>query len=391
MDVAPGPRAMASAMLLATLANMCIGMAPVSMGAMVQAGHLAITEVGRVATVEMLALTLGSALAPMLLRGGGFRVKVGLIAIGLVALDLATFLADSVAGVYIARGLAGLLEGGVMACLMLLVVRSRDPERMDSIYLAVSTIPQVFTNYALTAWLIPRFGPAAGFGVMAALAAVGAVVSVNLPGTIAQTAHDDMAGAPGRLALSARIVLLMTLLHNAAIGCVWYYLERLATMNGARAVTAGMIVNLFLIAQLAGAGSAAMWKPFGRRRFGLVEISLGLMLVTLAMPFAGSLAGLSLCVIAYGAFQILLGPLALRILVDADPGGRAGEQLMTMTLLGLALGSFAASLFVQETTVIGGYIAGACLMALGGGAGTLAILAAPGRKRKTGLMPRPAD
>jgi len=360
--------ALGAAMLLATVANMCIGLAPVSMGALVKAGTLTNADIGRVGTVEVLLLALGAAIGPRLLRSNHFRSLVALVAAILTVVNVSTYHADAATEIYLLRTIAGLAEGIIFACLMIMTVSSRDPERVNATYLAVSTIPQVAAIYLLSDWLFQITGAASGFGVMAGVSLFGLVLSIYLPRQCPQVALEKgySAAASQRYPGAALAILIVVILQNAAIACVWYYLGRLAELAGASPRESGFLTITFLVTQFIAASSVASRRSPRQRRFAILELSIVLLAASLAFPFlAGSWLLLPLVAI-YGFFQIILSPLSLRLLLEFDTSGRAGEQLMAMTLLGLAGGAFLSSFFVTEGNVTGSYLLGAGLMIAGG-------------------------
>src|SRR3569623_235882 len=83
--------AVAAAMVLGTVAFMILGIQPILLGARVEAGRLTEKALGKVATLETLALAAAAAVGPPFLRRGGIRTKLIVTSLALVAVDIASY------------------------------------------------------------------------------------------------------------------------------------------------------------------------------------------------------------------------------------------------------------------------------------------------------------
>ncbi|MBB6125206.1 hypothetical protein [Sphingobium subterraneum] len=343
------------------------------MGALVDAGKLTTSAIGGVATAEILSLAFGGAVGPWFLSKGSMRYKLVIISALLLVANLATYESALPYSIYLVRIAAGTLEGLLTAAMMLMIVSSRDPERSQAIYLSASTVPQVAINYALAVYLIPQFGPVSGFGVMAVLTVFGIFLSILMPAVAPHRPHKQ---AAHNQAWSVPILLICAVIfiHNAAIACVWYYIERLATLGGATRSEIGLSVSVFLTAQFLGATSAAFKRaPYGSR-YTIFFLTILLACLSLVFPYAPSGPALLAISALFGFFQIVITPCCIRLMIWMDPEGRAVPQLTPLTLVGLSGGSFLASRVVAHDDVSSAFTAAAVLMVLAGIASVAAVI-----------------
>src|ERR1700761_8956405 len=102
-----GP-SVSGAMLVGTAALMILGVQPILLGALTEAGRLSVSGLGRLAMVEVLALALGSAIGTRVMPTGRVRMKTSVACLVLAMANFAIYLPQSSATLYILRLIAGL-------------------------------------------------------------------------------------------------------------------------------------------------------------------------------------------------------------------------------------------------------------------------------------------
>ena len=269
----------------------------------------------------------------------------------------------------------------MLGAVTLIMAHNRRPERVNGLLFGVSTIPQAAAAYLLPVLLLPRFGPRAGFLVLAGSAVAAAVAAVGL----ARRVHGDPASQGGAgLRWSPGLVLFVAavLLQNAGIGAAWNYLERLAALHGFSASVVGLATSLSLVAQVLGAFAAGAYA--GRlpaNAFliggGLVQALMVAVLIGSGEPmaFVAAAAGFGLCWLALQPFQLMAA-------IVIDPRRRVAVLRAPLVMLGLAIGPGAASVVVAGSGVAAGVgVASAMLVA------AAALFSVSARSRRRVLLP----
>ncbi|MDR3513911.1 MAG: hypothetical protein P4L73_19915 [Caulobacteraceae bacterium] len=344
------PMAIVAAMVLGTVAFMILGIQPILLGALVEAGRLTNHALGKVATLETLALAIGAAVGPPFLRRGGIRAKIALAALALAALNIASYWAASPGPIYVIRTASGALEGLLLAGAILVVTYTRNPERMNGLFLAITTAPQIAATYLLSTVAIPALGANSGFGLMAMLSALGAFSALALSDKTTATAHA-LGTAKGVWTPWVLLALAAILLQNAAIGAAWNYVEQIAHQADISNQIVGLAVSGGLTFQLVGALGVA-W--IGWRFNHKLMLAAGCSLQALDVVVLGSLhapmiyLGAS-CV--FGLLWLALLPFEMKLLIELDRTRQVAMILSPASLIGLSVGPFFGSLLVRETDV----------------------------------------
>lgn len=363
-DLAPheAPSVVASALWIGTAAMLVLGIGPILLGGLAEAGRLSQAGVGQAATLEVLGLALGAVVGPSVMTAGQMRAKVAAACLLLAAVNLAMYFADSAALIMVDRAVAGVLEGLMLGGVNALLTHQRRPDRMSGLLLGLSTAPQVLAAYLLPTLVIPRYGLDAGFLLLAVAALSSAFACLALVDRVETPTIDHQ--TPIALPPATIGFVIATFLQMASIGAAWNYTERLATQHhlGAAAVGAALSGNLAL--QVAGALLAAWlaWRLPARAL--LIAGCLVQAAIVLGLTFAataGSFIGLS-C--GFGLFWLGLQPFIVRELIVLDPTRRLAVLLAPIVLLGLSAGPLAASFFVTPHGVEGAFRVAAVLLIL---------------------------
>lgn len=354
----------AAAMMVGTVALMVLGVQPVLLEALTQAHRLTEAQVGPLATVEDLALALGAGIGPLLMRTGAIRLKVIVLAALLAAADMAIYGAHSAPMLELLRGAAGLLEGLMLAATLVIMIQHSQPDRLNAIFLGLSTMPQAAMAYALPIWVAPAFGANGGFAILAILALLSAGAALFLIDK-APPARPEAAGKPA-WTLAVFVALAAVGLQNAAIGGAWNYLPLLVDQHHFPSALAGVAVSGGLVLQVLGAFAVAAWGA--RFPFRAVLIFGALCQMTVIGLLAATATPLLYVVLAliFGLFWLALSPFQVRLLIHLDTTRSAALLLTAVTLVGLSLGPSVSALGVRGADVTGALWIAMAMMAAAG-------------------------
>lgn len=251
------------------------------------------------------------------------------------------------------RAAAGLLAGILLGASTLIVVNGRNPDRLSGIQLGTAYLPQIGAAYLLPVSLIPAFGAAAGFYILAAAAMaaalVGTVMSVQ-PDPV-QAAATEAAGPawrrPGLLLLGLAI-----LVQYCSGGAAWNYVERVAYDRGFEPETVGTIVAASLAMQVVAAWTLAWLSPRLPKwpmLLGLAAIQAAFVAVSI-YAYSPLLFGIAVCVFA--SMPPAMQPFQVVELINLDPSRRAAVLIGPVMLTGNALGPLAVSLAIPAGAAV---------------------------------------
>jgi MFS transporter, DHA1 family, inner membrane transport protein len=351
----------AGAMLVGTAALMILGVQPILLGALAEAGRLSVSGLGRLAMAEVMALALGSAIGTRVMPHGRIRAKTTLACLVLAIADFAIYLPHSTAELYALRVIAGLAEGLALGATVAILTHTRHPARVNGLFLGLQTLPQMLAAYLLPVWIIPTWGVNAGFGLLGVLALL------SITGTywlqwflpVIEATNTRWHRSPSVLtALGAVIV------QNAAIGGAWNYIEQVATDRQLGASTIGTALSASLAFQVVGALLVAWigWRaPYRIVLWAAISVQTGIALLLSQAPSASAYV---VEASAFGLLWLALQPFQIRQLIALDPTRSAVLLVTPLTLVGLSLGPFCVSFAVKTQDVSGAYWLAAILFLL---------------------------
>jgi MFS family permease len=354
----PTSAAVAASMFIGTAAFMVLGIQPVLLGALVEAHRLTEQWLGIVATAEVLALAFGAIVGPPLMKRGGMRGKTLAVAGLLTIANLASFVAHTPLQIAIVRTFAGCAEGLLLSAAIYVLTHTRHPERVSGLFLALSTIPQVFAAYLLPVSLIPHYGANIGFALLTALAAAVAPAALALPRAplISHASEaDDLSLAAlsqiGVVGLGAVIALFAVVIENIAIGSSWSYLEGVANQSHLSSQVLGVAVAAVLVFQVAGSLLVAWvgWKV--DHRLALIGGSALLGVSALLLTAAHSPAAFIATCCLFGMLWLGLAPFHVKLAIGLDPSRRIAMIVMPLALVGLSVGPMIGAALVVGNDV----------------------------------------
>jgi DHA1 family inner membrane transport protein len=329
---------------------------PILLGGLNQAGQLTSAEIGRAGMVEGLGMLLGSFLATLLLAP---RMLRPLSIAALVVMVVANALTASSSGnaVLLLRALNGAASGVILWVLVGMLTRASDGARLFAIYVTAQAILATALSWAMSLLVLPQFGIAGGYWLIAALSLLLLVpATLFLPRSYVPLAAGRIL-LPTALGLAGLISILCFL---AGILALWVYFVPLAGELGHDSKTAGLIVSSAIAVQIIG-GLCAIWAA-GRWSGTSITIMSGLgaaAAIAVLLLFGAQFAMLVLTTCLISFFWMFAPPSHLPFLLGIDPGGRSAAFISVAQLGGLSVGPLIASLAVPA-----GGAAGAAWVAL---------------------------
>lgn len=352
----------AGAMIVGTAAMMITGIVPVLLGGLTQAHRLTEAQLGPLATVEVLALALSSAVGPALMQAGSMRLKTVALSLLLMGINLGVCVTQSVVVLFAMRGAAGVLEGLMMGATIVVTVHSRHPDRLNAIFWALSTIPMALMAYLLPVWIVPRWGANGGFAALALLSLISAGAALFLVDRVPPAAPEATA-----VPLRSRAIMIAfaaIFLQNAAIGGAWAYLQLLAEQHHFPPEVPGIAVSVGLLIQVASALAAAAWGGRLEFRLTLLVGSLSQAVLIAVLAAADTPALYIGAALLFSLFWLALIPFQIRLMIDLDPTRRAALALTAFGLVGLSIGPSLSAFGVDGPNVAGAFWIAAGLMAM---------------------------
>ncbi|MGX8008077.1 MFS transporter [Mesorhizobium sp. ORM8.1] len=336
---------LASALWIGSVGLLILGLQPVLLGALYTEGHVTGDELALVATAEMIAIAIGSAIVAMLLPARNMRWKSTLLLILLAFANLWTAYAVTANSLIGARALAGLAEGGLVAVATELIARSRRAERIGGYFVTLQTLAQCALALILALYAVPKAGAAGGFMVLAIVCLLSLVV--------AWTVADDYADLPkdehfsNVLTVPAITALLSIFCYFMFFGAVWAFLEPLGAQFGIDGRTIGLMVSASLAAQVLGAMTATVFEARIDYRFAITIIGIIAAISSVLLATGPGLLVFWAVALVMGFILLFIVPYQIRLAITADETRNAALLVPAAQLFGLAIGPIAASLLID--------------------------------------------
>lgn len=307
-------------------------------------------------------MALSTAFAGMALPPERLKTIGASACVVLAVLDFATMAAKG-AAVLALRGGAGAAEGLLLWITVGMIARTVTPERWAGVFFTAVTAAQLILALAFAVFVIPRFGAAGGFAVLAFCSLIGVLPALATPSRYASLVIGHKGAGPP--SLRGWIALSATLIFAGSGVAVGVYLEPLALEAGLSPDVARTAVWISLAAQVAGGAAATALAG----RVGYVNVfAVGAALLLAAwgciafhIPAAAFVAAIALG----GLVFLFMGPFFVPMMIEADPSRRAAVQSGGAQLLGGALGPLAASQLVSGRDAHGVLVLGATLVCAG--------------------------
>jgi predicted MFS family arabinose efflux permease len=334
------------------LGGISIVVMPMLVGVMIDLFALSPAAAGRVASVELLGVALGSlAIAALFSKWPLQALAAANVACIIIGNSLT--IAFEGEGLYAARLVAGFGAGGGIALMSAIVATSRTPDRLFGLFfcLLLLTATAVFHSAGI---VTQKFGAYCMYYIFIALSLLALLVSRAFTSptraAVRASVSDSSVSAPA--AHTANWVLIGTgliamFLFFASCGAVWVYMERIAVATGLDAAAARSVLGN---ATIAGAVGAALATLFGVR-FGRVAPLLlggGTLLAMMALIAAGpSTSAFTTIALGFVLTWMFTLPYLMGAMAFVDPFGRAASLAVGSQNAGQALGPAVVSIIVS--------------------------------------------
>jgi len=336
---------------------------PVLLGSLIDGLGLDPAQAGAVGSAELLTM---AATAFLIAQRVSLISRHALAITGAVIVltgNTASSLVDSWQLLLVARAVAGLGSGLLVAASNSAIAALPDPDRVFArLVIAVGLIGACLL--ALAPWLLLPWGHKAGFAAMALLSVAATGLLIQRPLRARTTPADGNVPAAGH-AVVALALLAGTVLGAGAEQSLWAFSERLGLAAGVQPQWTGAVLSLATLAGLAGAALAAgIGTRYGRVRTMVVGMA-AVAVMRWTVVQVDSPEGYALSQAAWGfAFFFSLPYLAGTAAV-LDRWGRWTTATVGASTLGYGLGP----LLGGQVAAVGG------LPALGPAVGMLSVAA----------------
>lgn len=343
----PAPSAQAAALWVGSAGLLIMGLQPILLGALLNENRVNFDQLALAATIEILAIGIGSVLAAFLLGGKGIRMKAAIFLVLTALFDHLTASAATPNAIILWRGMAGAAEGALVAFAIELITRSRHPGRYGGYFVSLQTIAQSGIAIFLALFMIDRAGSAGGFETLTAITLATLLATFFLPRSYGALPKPEDTSASGLLRPLPILALLAIFLFFMFLGSLWAFLEPLGADAGIPARTVDLMVSASLAAQVAGALLATTVQA--RLPFRPILVIGGLIGLGIALLFADkpSVMVFSGLTMLTGFVWLFVVPFQIRLAIDADEARGAALLVPAAQLAGAALGPAGASAFVE--------------------------------------------
>ncbi|MCZ8543431.1 MFS transporter [Mesorhizobium qingshengii] len=336
---------LASALWIGSVGLLILGLQPVLLGALYTEGHVSGDELALVATAEMIAIAIGSAIVAMLLSAHKMRWKSAALLLLLALANVWTAYAAGANTLMAARALAGLAEGGLVAIATELIARSRRAERIGGYFVTMQTLAQCALALLLALYVIPAAGSAGGFIVLAIVCVASLVVAYIVPADYADLPKDE--NLANVVTVPSITALLSIFCYFMFFGAVWAFLEPLGAQFGIDGRTVGLIVSASLAVQVLGAMTATAFEAHIDYRLAITAIGAVALVSSLVLASGPGLTTFWVAALVMGFILLFIVPYQIRLAITADDTRTTVLLVPAAQLFGLAIGPIAASLLID--------------------------------------------
>jgi MFS transporter, DHA1 family, inner membrane transport protein len=358
------PANVASTLWLGSLGLLILGIQPVVLEPLVRFGRIGEASLGSAATIEILAIALGSVVGARLLRSTPARVVAAAGLLPFAAANLAMHWLTGLVPLLALRALSGLAGGMLVGLAVVSIARGLRPERLSAAFLVMQTTLQLCVA-ALIPYGARHLLPADfGFVALAGLGLVSVPVLLAVPQRLAPLRPKTTLSGP--VGLAAWAALAGCGAYMVGIVAVWAYFGVWEHQLGMPEQVIGTTAALSLAAQVVGAAAAGwLGTLLSSRPMLLMAIALQIAVV-LGLLHCGTIAAQVAFALAFGFLWLFALPLQTRLLIDVEPSRRAVLHLAAAQLIGGAAGPSLAGLFVTTGRVDGALWTGVAVLAISG-------------------------
>jgi predicted MFS family arabinose efflux permease len=330
----------AALLVLALCLGQAIGAAaetvqPVWVAAILKSGWLTTSQVGWLASAELLCVATGALAVSLFARRSDPR-SLMLVAALLVAVFNTVALGSGYVPLVIGRLLSGIGSGMLLALVLRVAVRRKQAQRLLA-GMQLTVVLLAIVLFLISPNLIDRFGHRGLFAVLAMIAVAELVAAAfglrHISGPPSKASNDS------RQSLLAPILICVGIAFvNCAFTTVWTFIVTIGTDLG---FTGRSVSNAVALAQPAALIAPAVATVLGER-LGILRPMVGSLVIVAAAAFLLLSASSALWFCAFIAVVVFgvtfYVPYVLTFLGRADPSGSIVSAAPVTFLIGAALG-----------------------------------------------------
>ncbi|WP_428243626.1 MFS transporter [Gynuella sp.] len=343
----PSRLAQISALWIGSTGLLILGLQPILLGALLTENRVTYDQLAIMATVEILAIGIGSVLGAFVLSSRHLRLKAAILVILLAFFDFGTAVVDGAVPLIVLRGLAGILEGGMVAIAVELIARAVHAGRYGGYFVSMQTIAQSITGLILSQWAIPTGGSRAGFIVLSTLCLLTVICVTVMPREYAKIPPSAHHQPPTSWKGQPLLSLLCILFFYMFLGSLWAFLEPLGLQADIPATTLGVMVSASLGIQVLAALSAIIAERKVDFQIPLAISALVAIGVSLVLATAPGLKAFWVCTALIGFVWLFVVPFQIQLTVACDATRKTALLVPAAQLFGAALGPVCVTPFIS--------------------------------------------
>jgi len=326
----------AALIFIACTSFIVCGVQPIFMGLITERLSLPLDLQGWVVSVEMIGMTLGTLLCPLLMKRHGGRSLCLWVGMLCVALSVATAFTTTHQMLLIVRLAAGTCAGLVYAYAVTTLGRLPNQDRSFGLMLLLQT-----PEYSLFSAALPLLAAQSGavtalcsFGLWYLLICGASLVLPRRPAASLESGEGTP--AQGGSARTGRSALVGMLFMQIAIYCVWGFIDQLARDQGIGGVDIGWAFGLSAIGGLPGAALPSLLGARVNRQL-MIAVGLVAVFISIAMLTGHTRTPMQLCValLLLNFGWVLSLSYYMALITTNDPTGKL-TPMVSITLMGAA-------------------------------------------------------
>lgn len=339
----------ATAVILGSLAALVVNTLPVFLAVLARVRGLSESDSGLVAFAEMGGIAVGTivcALRPGWVERAGWRWTALLGLLIMLGGNVCSMLAGDLSSLLMARGLAGLGSGVVLAVTYAVLAEGGGARA-----LAIFNFVQLSCGWLGIPFLSPvaeAHGAERLFAIVAGLVVVGMALSFFLPGRRPVVPGHEVSVPHDKVSAPGWLAILSALVYFAGVGAIYAYVAFMGVAwGGTQQVVEAQVANMMFAGLSGGLLVALVGSRFGFR----LPLILGYALLLAAMAwlaFGQPVSGFLLAVCLFGFAWNIITPYQFEAVTHVDSSSSAAMLVNASTLGGLAIGPAVAGYLVTE-------------------------------------------
>lgn len=326
---------------------MILGLQPILLGALLTEGRVTYDELALIATAEILAIGIGSAVFAFIFSTTRMRTKTAVL---FVLTAIGQYLSAGAPDPMMLLGVraaTGLVEGALVAVAVEWIARAAHPQRLGGHFVLLQTLAQSIAAAMLALAVVPAYGSFGGFVLLAVIALASLSTIAFITDDYGPLAAQAETGTRPRSKVAPVLSLAVVFTFYLFIGAIWAFLEPLGVQYGVSAATVGVLVSASLLAQVVGAFLATLIE--GRIGFRVILPGAAVAAIAITVLYAASPTPLVFAVatLATGLIWLFVVPWQIGMTIDADASRKTALLIPAAQLFGAAIGPIGATLLIS--------------------------------------------